>query len=163
MCWVVSQDKRVAHMPYHALNPTEREIFNDRLGLQNHLADLVRGKLVQSIERISQRGGSDDSVHVTMAEAGLTQAATTSVRNNTRNIEQVMSPSKGKKDKKRGGKSNKPGRCGIDSAMFADDDKHLYTKDKILDSATKSSNTTQANSAGGFCNFIKHGSPCASV
>ena len=40
-------DKRIAHMPYHALTYAERETFNSRKAMQAHLADLLRGKATE--------------------------------------------------------------------------------------------------------------------
>ena len=46
------QDKRIAHLPYHALSPTERDVYNLRRSVQNHLADIMRTKVTQSIEKL---------------------------------------------------------------------------------------------------------------
>ena len=43
----ILQDRRIAHMPYHALTHAERETFNARRQLLAHLGDILRGKAVE--------------------------------------------------------------------------------------------------------------------
>ena len=40
------QDRRIAHMPYHALTHTERDTYNARRRLLGHLGDILRQKAV---------------------------------------------------------------------------------------------------------------------
>ena len=42
-----AQDRRIAHMPYHALTPAEREMFNARRRLLAHMGDILRMKAVE--------------------------------------------------------------------------------------------------------------------
>ena len=49
---VILQDRRIAHMPYHALTHSERETFNARRALLAHLGDTMRMK---AVEREKQR------------------------------------------------------------------------------------------------------------
>ena len=42
-----TQDRRIAHMPYHALTPAERETFNARRRLLAHLGDIIRQKATE--------------------------------------------------------------------------------------------------------------------
>jgi hypothetical protein len=40
-------DRRIAHMPYHALTQAERETFNARRKLLAHIGDILREKAVE--------------------------------------------------------------------------------------------------------------------
>ena len=39
------QDKRIAHTPFHALTPAEREIYIARTNLLNHMSTLLRDEV----------------------------------------------------------------------------------------------------------------------
>ena len=43
----IFQDRRIAHMPYHALTHAERETFNARRQLLSHLGYIMRSKAVE--------------------------------------------------------------------------------------------------------------------
>ena len=45
------QDRRIAHMPYHALTHAERETFNARRRLLAHMGDILRIKAVENEKR----------------------------------------------------------------------------------------------------------------
>jgi hypothetical protein len=47
----VSQDRRIAHMPYHALTASERETYNARRKLLAHMGDILRIKAVDREKR----------------------------------------------------------------------------------------------------------------
>ena len=49
--WFTWQDRRIAHMPYHALTYTERETYNARRKLLAHLGDILRTKAVDREKR----------------------------------------------------------------------------------------------------------------
>jgi hypothetical protein len=51
-------DRRIAHMPYHALSHAERETFNARRKLLAHLGDILRMK---AVERERERLEEDDA------------------------------------------------------------------------------------------------------
>jgi hypothetical protein len=53
---IYNQDKRLAHMPYHALTPTERDTFNARKAILAHLSDLLRRKAVEKIVQQRRMG-----------------------------------------------------------------------------------------------------------
>ena len=42
-------------MPYHALSPAERDIFNYRRNLQIHLADILRTKAIERERLMNSR------------------------------------------------------------------------------------------------------------
>ncbi|XP_071797994.1 ankyrin repeat and MYND domain-containing protein 1-like isoform X4 [Asterias amurensis] len=45
--WMFNQDRRIAHMPYHALTHSERDTYNARRKLLAHLGDILRGAAVK--------------------------------------------------------------------------------------------------------------------
>ncbi|XP_071838604.1 ankyrin repeat and MYND domain-containing protein 1-like isoform X2 [Apostichopus japonicus] len=45
--WMFNQDKRIAHMPYHALTYNERDTYNARRKLLAHLGNILRSAAVQ--------------------------------------------------------------------------------------------------------------------
>ena len=55
-----NKDRRIAHMPYHALTPAERETFNARRRLLAHMGDILRCKAVdrerQRLEEEERQG-----------------------------------------------------------------------------------------------------------
>ena len=53
-------DKRIAHMPYHALTYAERETFNSRRGMLAHLADLLREKATEIQREQNERKKADE-------------------------------------------------------------------------------------------------------
>jgi len=55
---VFYQDKRIAHTPFHALTPAEREIYIARTNLLNHMATLLREE-VQRREAVLRVEGGD--------------------------------------------------------------------------------------------------------
>ncbi|CAG5117826.1 unnamed protein product, partial [Candidula unifasciata] len=48
---VYNQDRRIAHVPYHALTPAERETYNARRQLLAHVGDIARLKAVEREKR----------------------------------------------------------------------------------------------------------------
>ncbi|ESO88630.1 hypothetical protein LOTGIDRAFT_125797, partial [Lottia gigantea] len=50
--YMFNQDRRIAHMPYHALTHAERETYNARRKLLGHIGDIMR---VKATEREKQR------------------------------------------------------------------------------------------------------------
>nr|KAG5697582.1 hypothetical protein BaRGS_019803 [Batillaria attramentaria] len=69
--YMFNQDRRIAHMPYHALTPQERETYNARKKLLAHLGDILRGKAVErekkrreEEERIGRRSASPSAAFV---------------------------------------------------------------------------------------------------
>ena len=49
--YMYNLDRRIAHMPYHALTHAERETFNARRKLLAHLGDILRTKAVEREKR----------------------------------------------------------------------------------------------------------------
>ncbi|XP_048250005.1 ankyrin repeat and MYND domain-containing protein 1-like isoform X2 [Haliotis rufescens] len=49
--YMFHQDRRIAHMPYHALTHAERETYNARKKLLAHVGDIMRGKAVERERR----------------------------------------------------------------------------------------------------------------
>ncbi|XP_022095242.1 ankyrin repeat and MYND domain-containing protein 1-like isoform X2 [Acanthaster planci] len=45
--WMFNQDRRIAHMPYHALTHSERDTYNARRKLLAHLGDILREAAVR--------------------------------------------------------------------------------------------------------------------
>ncbi len=45
--YMYNLDRRIAHMPYHALTHAERETFNARRKLLGHMGDILRNKAVE--------------------------------------------------------------------------------------------------------------------
>merc|ERR1712154_468098 len=45
--YMFNQDRRIAHMPYHALTHAERETYNARKKLLAHVGDILRNKAVE--------------------------------------------------------------------------------------------------------------------
>ncbi|KAJ8030902.1 Ankyrin repeat and MYND domain-containing protein 1 [Holothuria leucospilota] len=53
--WMFNQDRRIAHMPYHALTYSERDTYNARRKLLAHLGNILRSAAVQrERERLHQ-------------------------------------------------------------------------------------------------------------
>ncbi|KAI8772528.1 ankyrin repeat and MYND domain-containing protein 1 isoform X1 [Biomphalaria glabrata] len=59
--YMFSQDRRIAHMPYHALTPAERDTYNARKRLLAHVGDIMR---VKAVEREKQRIADEEKVGV---------------------------------------------------------------------------------------------------
>nr|XP_002733450.1 PREDICTED: ankyrin repeat and MYND domain-containing protein 1-like [Saccoglossus kowalevskii] len=49
--WMFNQDRRIAHMPYHALTHSERDTYNARRKLLAHMGDLLREAAVNREQR----------------------------------------------------------------------------------------------------------------
>ncbi|GFN73997.1 hypothetical protein PoB_000050300, partial [Plakobranchus ocellatus] len=49
--YMFNQDRRIAHMPYHALTHAERETYNARRKLLAHIGDIMRNKAVEREKR----------------------------------------------------------------------------------------------------------------
>ena len=61
LCLYLLQDKRVAFLPYHALSPAERDIFNARKDLLTHLGNLLRRTVVKKeYERLVREEQEND-------------------------------------------------------------------------------------------------------
>ncbi|XP_063966990.1 ankyrin repeat and MYND domain-containing protein 1-like isoform X2 [Lytechinus pictus] len=53
--WMFNQDRRIAHMPYHALTHAERDTYNARRKLLSHLGEILREAAVKrEKERLEQ-------------------------------------------------------------------------------------------------------------
>ncbi|KAH9509404.1 Ankyrin repeat and MYND domain-containing protein 1 [Bulinus truncatus] len=57
--YMFNQDRRIAHMPYHALTPTERETYNARRRLLGHVGDIMR---IKAVEREKKRISDEEKV-----------------------------------------------------------------------------------------------------
>ena len=70
--YMYNLDRRIAHMPYHALTHAERETFNARRKLLAHLGDILRTKAVErekkraEEEEMSGRRSAGISMHLSI-------------------------------------------------------------------------------------------------
>ncbi|XP_044147309.1 ankyrin repeat and MYND domain-containing protein 1 [Bufo gargarizans] len=75
------QDKRIAHTPYHALLPEERDTYNARKQLLEHLGKLTREAALAkehewAKEGIVREANTKANVKVTAGEGGMTSSRT---------------------------------------------------------------------------------------
>lgn len=58
---LIFQDKKIASVPYHALAPADRETYNGRNKLLEHLAQLLRK---QAVEEETKRFKAEDELGI---------------------------------------------------------------------------------------------------
>jgi hypothetical protein len=61
---VLQNVRRIAHMPYHALTHAERDTYNARKRLLEHLGDILRTKAVERERMRLDDENSQDKEHI---------------------------------------------------------------------------------------------------